>query len=155
MVKGLDPCGYTNSCSPALWGIDLDLRGGNADWQAHGNIVSLAFDDNQWQDLYGSLVKRALGHHTPEKNNFLIPGFDHPQIAESNNIAWQWSSETEGTDATYPDPNRTLADYNAHLGGSHSFDGFMNVVLTRPLQTWDDRYSAPAINAYIREGFGR
>lgn len=155
MVKGLDPCGYANSCSAALWGIDMDLRGGNADWHAHGNIVSLALNDNQWQGKYNSLVKYALGHHTPEKNNILIAGLDHLQINESENIAWQWSSETEGSDTVYPDPNRTLADYNAQLGGAHSFNGFMNIVLTRPLQTWDTRYGAPAINAYIREGFGR
>ncbi len=30
----------------------------------------------------------------------------------------------------------------------------MEVVLNRPAQLWDERYSAPAIDAYIRAGFG-
>jgi hypothetical protein len=30
----------------------------------------------------------------------------------------------------------------------------MEVVLNRPPQLWDERYSASAINTYIRAGFG-
>jgi hypothetical protein len=48
-----------------------------------------------------------------------------------------------------------LADYNAHLGGSRSFEAFIQVVTNRPLQTWDPKYTAYAINDYIRAGFGR
>ncbi|WP_347329649.1 Ig-like domain-containing protein [Marinimicrobium locisalis] len=153
MVKGIDACSFNNSCTRAVWGLDVDLRGAlveqDADWQVHGNIVSrLAEEDTEWLRLYDDntgLVVEA------------IKKAEDPRVTASNNIAWRWNDdEGEAPDShTYPDPDRTLADYNASLGGVRNFDAFMQVVLTRPLQTWDERYTAYSINDYIRAGFGR
>jgi hypothetical protein len=143
MVKGLDACKGTNLCTPAVWGIEFNVNGA-ADWQAHGNIVSLLSpEDKQWSTKYKSLVKKSL------------PGLENPATKSSNNISWKWESTTQGTNQKYPAPDRTLADYNASLGGKKSFDAFMTVVLNRQPQTWDERYTATAINNYIRAGFGK
>ncbi|HEY7886265.1 MAG TPA: Ig-like domain-containing protein [Cellvibrionaceae bacterium] len=156
MIKGHDACSFDNACSGAFWGIDLDTRGGNADWQARDNIVSSqAPGDTQWQTQGYGLNRIALGHKTPATGGTHHRGLDAPHITETNNIAWQWANASEGEGPSYPDPGRTLADYNTHLGGARSFEAFMTVVLNRPLQTWDERYSAAAINDYIREGFGQ
>lgn len=143
MVKGNNACSGKNLCTGAVWGIEFDING-KADWQARGNIASLTSpDDTQWKTVLGGLVKQAL------------PGLDDPAAKSSNNIAWKWRSSDEGTSVKYPDPDRTLGRYNQSLGGANSFDAFMDVVRNRPLQTWDERYTAKSINNYIRAGFGR
>lgn len=146
MVKGVDPCqnnDTTNLCSRALWGLEFDLRGGNLDWRAHGNIVSLLGPSDQWRSMWTQLTVSAA------------PGLNGANVDSQNNIVWKWSLNPTETENTYPDPDRTLADYNAHLGGSRSFEAFINVVTNRPLQTWDPKYTAYAINDYIRAGFGQ
>jgi len=143
MIKGDKPCSATNLCTSALWGIDFSVNG-EADYQLHGNITSLLSpDDKLWGTKYKSLTKKAFR------------GIENPAVSASNNIAWKWESTTQGTTQKYPAPDRTLADYNASLGGTKSFDAFMKVVLNRPLQVWDERYTAAAINKYIRAGFGK
>jgi hypothetical protein len=143
MIKGINACKGNGLCTSAVWGIEFDINGA-ADWQARGNIASLLSpEDKQWQTKYKSLVKKSM------------PGLDNPVAKSSNNISWKWESATQGTGPKYPAPDRTLADYNASLGGTKSFDAFMTVVLNRQLQTWDERYTASAINNYIRAGFGK
>jgi len=143
MVKGIDACNGANLCTAALVGVDFGIYG-KADWQAHGNIASqLSPDDTQWRSKYSGLVKRGLNK------------LDDPAVKSSNNISYAWGSDSEGKDKGYPDPTRTLASYNQTLGGEKSFDAFMNVVLNRPVGTWDTRYTAESINKYIRAGFGR
>lgn len=158
MVKGVDPCqnnNVSNLCSRALWGIDMDTRGGDADWVARDNIVSLLGpNDNQWR----SMIDTRYNATWEERYQLNVAGFnrwDAAAIAAGSNIVWKWSlSPTEPTH-NYPDPDRTLADYNASIGGTRSFEAFMNIVVNRPLQSWDERYTAYNINDYIRAGFGR
>lgn len=144
MVKGKDACSGANLCTAAVWGIEFDINGA-ADWQAHGNIASsLSPEDKQWQTKYNGLVRKSL------------PGLDDPSAKSSNNLAWRWQSNDEGgAESAYPDPGRTLGDYNESLGGANSFDAFMETVKNRSLQQWDERYTAKEINKYIRAGFGR
>ncbi len=142
MIKGKSPCSGNNLCTPAFWGIEFNLNG-DADWEAKGNVAAMrAPGDTLWSTMYSGL------------NRIGIKNLNDARVDSANNISWKWSSDADGTDKTYPAPGRTLGDYNASLGGSNSFEEFMEVVLNRPPQLWDDRYSAPAINAYIRAGFG-
>jgi hypothetical protein len=158
MVKGVDPCqnnNVANLCSRALWGIDMDTRGGDADWVATDNIISrLGPNDNQWR----SMIDTRYDATWEERYQLSVVSFnrwDAAAVAAGNNIVWKWSLNPAEPSHHYPDPERTLADYNAHLGGTQSFEAFMDVVLERPLQTWDERYTAYGINNYIRAGFGR
>lgn len=141
MVKGTNPCAGTGLCSSALWGL-ITENPGEGSFTVQNNIVhSRSLVDNQWSSIYNNLSAVSISPFGLDKG----PG----------NIMWKWRNSTEGTDQTYPDPGRTLADYSAHLGHAHSFDAFMNIVLSRPLQTWDEKYTANAINNYIRAGFGK
>lgn len=158
MVKGVDPCqnnNVANLCSRALWGIDMDIRGGLADWLARDNIVSrLGPDDNQWR----SMMDTRYNATWEERYQLSVAGMNRwtpEQSAAGNNIIWKWSLNPEEPTHNYPDPDRTLADYNAALGGERSFEAFIEQVKNRELQTWDERYTAYAINNYIRAGFGR
>lgn len=132
MKRGIDACSDSSLCTHAIWGIELDNLGG-ADVHVERNIVA----NRQWD----------YGH---------VSGIRHQDAAQySDNIIYKWDSEAQGTDKGYPDPGRTLADYNASLGGERSFEAFIEAARSRGLQEWDERYTAAAINEYIRAGFGR
>lgn len=59
----------------------------------------------------------------------------------------------QGGPIAYPDPGRGIEDYHALLGGDPSFEAFLATVRGMGRFNWDDRYLAPALNRYIREGF--
>jgi hypothetical protein len=133
MGRGIDACNDPDICTKAIWGIQVENLG-QADVRVEGNIVS----NRQFQ--YEGYVKGIR---------------DDEAAVYTDNIVYRWDSEDQGTDAGYPDPGRTVADYNASLGGEASFEAFINTVRNRGLQEWDERYTADAVNDYIREGFGR
>lgn len=140
MVKGVGACTGTNLCTPALWGLVIN-EPGQGQFLLKNNIVhSLYTGDADWLSRYKSLQISSLPKQTG--NQFVYDG----------NIAWQWAS-TDDPGKGFTAPGRTLADYNASLGGKKEFDDFMKVVLTRPLNTWDTRYTADSINKYVRAGF--
>ncbi len=133
MDRGIDSCSGANLCTQAIWGIQVENLGG-ADVRVEGNIVS-----NRMFEFDGYIS--AIRQDSAAKY--------------SDNIVYRWESTDQGTDKGYPDPDRTLADYNASLGGERSFEAFIETARNRGLQEWDVRYTADGINDYIRAGFGR
>lgn len=69
-----------------------------------------------------------------------------------------WRDKVEPTaragQVNYPDPYRSVASYNAALGGTASYDAFIQRVLGQGRSNWDPRLNTPAIVDYIRRGFG-
>ena len=133
MDRGIDSCSGSNLCTKAIWGLQVENLG-NADVRVEGNIVS----------------NRLFEH-----NGYVSGIRQNADAKYSDNIIYRWDSASQGTDKNYPDPGRTLADYNAYLGGERSFEAFIQAARSRGLQEWDARYSADAINDYVRAGFGR
>jgi hypothetical protein len=133
MNRGVNACSGENLCTDAIWGLQVENLG-EADIRVEGNIVS----------------NRLFEHE-----GFVKGIRDDEAAVYTDNIVYRWDSEDQGRDAGYPDPDRTVADYNASLGGERSFEAFIEKVRNRGLQEWDERYSADAVNDYIREGFGR
>jgi|GEM_PF-1140332 len=144
MFKGVDACNNTALCTGALWGLYI-TEFGEGIFTLENNVVSggVMAGDTAWEKRYKSLFRAGI----------LIEG-DSSQVTNVGNIDWDWT-KSPGVNAGYPEPGRTLADYNQSLGGKRDFDEFMNVVLNRELQQWNPVYSAYAINAYIRAGFGK
>jgi hypothetical protein len=143
MVKGHDSCATIKICSQALWGLIIN-EPGKGEFLLRNNIVhSLSPVDTQWSKRYSKLQRTS------------ISSLSGSQFKYENNIAWKWASDTEGTNTKYPAAGRTLADYNKSLTGKKDFDAFMNTVKSRQVGTWDTRYTAAAINNYIRAGFGK
>jgi hypothetical protein len=142
MVKGIGACTGTNLCTPAVWGLVIN-EPGQGQFLLKNNIVhSLLEEDTDWSSRYNSLQISSISQRTGDQ--FLYEG----------NIAWQWAA-SNSTGGGFKAPGRTLADYNKSLGGEKDFDAFMDKVKSRPLGTWDVRYSASAINQYVREGFNK
>ncbi|HTF83154.1 MAG TPA: Ig-like domain-containing protein, partial [Cellvibrio sp.] len=155
MFKGTNPCAGGNGvlwnhlCTGAVFGINIDVHGA-ADYVSTGNIVSgRATGDDKWKQFTSGLQARSYVIQR-------ITDADKSRtVVESGNIAWHWSNATEGDGNGYKNPGLTLADYNASLGGTKSYDEFMNKVKTRPLQSWDVKYTAKSVNQYIRAGFAK
>ncbi len=140
MIKGLGACTGTNLCTPAVWGLIIN-EPGQGQFSLKNNIVHTLYDgDSDWNRLYKSLAKISISQYTGA------------QFAYESNIAWQWGA-SDDANKKFSAPGRTLADYNKSLGGEKSFDEFMNKVKSRPLGDWDVRYTASAINQYVRQGF--
>lgn len=53
----------------------------------------------------------------------------------------------------YKDPNRTIETYMDFLGIGGGYDEFMKRALRQSKDTWDPRFTANAVNEYIRDGF--
>ena len=75
----------------------------------------------------------------------------------ADNIIWDWKSslpaDLKESAGPFKDPDRTLASYNASLGGDESFEGFAQQVRRQSKANWRTEYTAAAVIAYIRDGF--
>ncbi len=138
--KGIDSCSRTGICTRALWGMNIEELGQGVVAVKH-NIAIDGIMPGARSDLYEA--------------GFLANKTDDSNVDYEGNISWNWGSGNFRTTESFPDPNRNLAKYYKSLGGQESFDAFMEVVLNRELQQWDDKYTASAINNYIRAGFGK
>ena len=140
-------CAIAGICTRALWGIQYEnqSRTGFDQFESVDNIVAGLLDDDTYLQVFERLTLGATFSITK-----IMPAVD------VNNIEFNWvfNNNPENPNG-YVDPGRTLADYNESIGGSDSFDAFMNAAKERPLQTWDSAYTAVEINRYIRAGFQR
>jgi len=71
---------------------------------------------------------------------------------------WQTLSGDRGNftlgTASYPDAGRTIESYDATIGGNGSFEHFLENARAQRKGHWSTEYSAPALNDYIRTGYG-
>jgi len=72
----------------------------------------------------------------------------------------QWSARVGERDSRAdagddPDPARTIATYQKSLGRTESLDAFLEAARSQSRFDWKPEYTATAVNAYIRAGFGR
>jgi hypothetical protein len=56
---------------------------------------------------------------------------------------------------SFPDPNRSIATYQASIGGNASLAAFLTQCRLQSKANWRTEYTADAVNTYIRAGFGR
>lgn len=86
-------------------------------------------------------------------------------IAATNNIIYDWlnaivdqgsGNTTSPNDINlggYPDPTRSIASYNASLGGASTLAAFLAEARLQSKDNWRPQYTAAAVNSYIRSGF--
>jgi hypothetical protein len=68
-------------------------------------------------------------------------------------VAQTGDSNSTMKQVTLRDPDRTVGDYCAHLGGSNSFEAFMARCRAQSRDNWDANYTAQRANEWLREGF--
>lgn len=54
---------------------------------------------------------------------------------------------------TFDDPDRNLSTYQVSLGGTATFEAFMEEARKQSKDNWREAYTARAVNDYMREGF--
>jgi hypothetical protein len=75
-----------------------------------------------------------------------------------NLAGWVTASGETGAQAvqvTFPDPDRTIATYMTSQAGTPTLAAFLAEARMQSKSNWRTQYTAPAVNDYIRAGFGR
>jgi hypothetical protein len=72
----------------------------------------------------------------------------------------QWEGDSGETGASYgalsyPDPERCVGTYMAAMGAPATLGTFAALARRQSRTNWSDRFTAAAVNDYIRAGFGR
>jgi hypothetical protein len=67
---------------------------------------------------------------------------------------WAHDNGTQWGPGAYPDASRTIATYMQSVGGTPSLEAFMERARVQERGHWAGQYTAGAVNAYIRAGFG-
>lgn len=53
----------------------------------------------------------------------------------------------------YKDPNRSISTYMSSLGMTATYEAFIQKADMQSKDNWDPRFTANAVNNYIRDGF--
>jgi hypothetical protein len=85
---------------------------------------------------------------------------DHVLLVQEFIPIAQWISNAGDTNArnqapSFPEPNRSIASYMEQLGASGGLEEFLAQARLQSRSNWRTEFTAQAVNAYIREGFGR
>lgn len=80
--------------------------------------------------------------------------YDRQSLDYSQWVAYTGDSSTlELSGPSYRDPGRNLESYDAFLGGDGSLQHFLDTIIGMQKGQWDSRFTAGALNDYIREGY--
>ncbi|MDQ2623901.1 MAG: hypothetical protein M3Y20_01945, partial [Actinomycetota bacterium] len=175
MIKGHDHCQGKNLCTTALWGLEI-IPPPTHPIDVQKNIVHsrTAASDDAWRELSAAKYGLQSQAFSIFRKRFHP---DTPVRGVGENISWSWNperaDERDFGPGGYPDAGRTLGGYFQKLQangalddlvregtvdkvrtGGDDFESFLNLVLNRAAGTWDARISAPAVNDYVRAGFG-
>jgi hypothetical protein len=150
------------TCSPdmvfrrnVLYDARIELRrGGKVSW------LDNTFYGTRAQPLVVVDDPNALAQLTARGNRYFSRAerklwFDMPGPGDF--AVWQKATGETGNDraVTFADPERTLAKYNASLGGAPEREAFFLETIRQTRLFYRDAYGAPAVIAYFREGLGR
>lgn len=131
MFKGSRPDKRYNLCTAAVYAWSVG-RSQVASFNLHDNIAAhLHQEDNPlWPQRFSSLIVRSEAYGSP--------------TTATNNHFYKIDSDTQGTTSGYTNPETVkLGNYHKEIVGSEgSFEGFMGVVLDRPLRGVSAEYSA-------------
>jgi len=122
------------------------------------DIINNQVDDHQ-EDFRIAQQTQDLGNVHWGGNRY-YSSMEEPFRYDNKSIDYsQWvaltgdSSTLELTGPAYRDPERNLESYDAFLGGNGSLEHFLNTIIGMQKGQWDSRYTAGALNDYIREGY--
>jgi len=172
MIQGVSEDYAAIQSTGAQWGLVTsdDVWSGAADIRFNGNIVSRRTDsaiDNLWPQKFGSLGY-VSGTEFMDPNR--IEDFS-PHVIRTDNISWHFDSTNQGDGFGYVDPDRGLAEWyldavssgvvadlvsngvTTETVGTDDFDSAVYLFKNRKLNKWDERLTAPAVNAFIRAGY--
>jgi hypothetical protein len=147
-------------------GVAFDIR--TAEGGQNQQPVNLHLTGNIFQNsrdaapLVQHGVAASLASVTSAHNKFHSQAPDSAwfRVGNGNLGLTQWKVQvhdhsSNARRAEFPDPNRTIATYQASVGGAQTVEAFMAEARQQSKANWRAQYSAAAVIAYIRAGFGR
>jgi chitodextrinase len=142
------------------WNLSSSFNPGGSGYNAVNN---LKVQDNDFQNTaIDRLVKEGTGvsSEIAFSNNRYNDGSSNAgwfMIGSTTSSLSTWKSKVEPTAvaeaASYASPTRSIATYNAAIGGSTSFSDFVADAADQRQGNYDSAYSAAAVINYIRQGF--
>lgn len=120
--------------------------------------------DNQFQQVNGGFLVELSGQAGADlgsifgRNHYFTSNApphqfyyatDYPLWVQTSDEPWSSFGRT-----AFPDPNRTIETYMASLGLTPTIDEFLARTRLQERTSWDTRFTAAAVNAYIQQGFG-
>jgi hypothetical protein len=146
-------------------------RGAQAATYQPGALVNLTFSHNDIQGVVDTTFLAAFSSTTPElasqihglSNRWHRASGDPKKLFQLGGVDMSFEGFKKAIGDTtstfgavkYPDPGRTVATYHVSIGGAASYDAFMAEARKQSKSHWRPQYTADAVNAYIRAGFGR
>ncbi len=129
------------------------------------NVERISFVDNIIQSHYdnATLVSAtaSLDNYTFSGNRYYATGAldEWFQVAGTNLdfSGWESTSSESGAvveEVIFPDPDRTIQNYQTHLGKPASMEAFIEEVRQQSKYNWRREYTADSVNSWVREGFG-
>jgi len=95
----------------------------------------------------GNTYYSSLPEHQWFRHEFSLIGFNQW-------LALSQESGASNTQIQYLDPDRNISSYHASIGGEASLEAFLSEAKKQSRFNWRSEYAAPAVNNYIRAGFG-
>ncbi len=144
-------------------------------WSGDGFAVTsddgVGYNDIQLLDnvlQHAGTSSRVVHHNLPfvDQAKFTYAGNTYYTLAAEgflsggvpfNFAGWEQESGDTGSTFTvveFPDPGRTIGSYNGSVGGEPTYEAFMAEALLQSKDNWRPKYTAAAVNVYIRDGFG-
>ncbi|MEQ9407208.1 MAG: Ig-like domain-containing protein, partial [Fuerstiella sp.] len=127
--------------------IEHNVFAHNDEVNASGEILRFAYP---WVEKSANIVARDnavwnwLSRHYDDNGTYVSFVNDVTDLVQTNNLT---------ADIDYTDPGRTLESYHASIGGTGDEDVFLSAAAAMRKGSWDVRYTASAVNEYIRQGF--
>ena len=143
-------------------GIQIDDVGdGNSTGSTKMNVD---FSENKFQSAtdggYVGLLESTSTGVTFSGNVYYTdrPDGERYSVASFDKTDAQWAAATGDTSIfeqhAFPDPTRSIETYMASLGETATLDAFIAKARAQDRYSWDARFTADAVNDYIRAGFG-
>ena len=105
-----------------------------------------------------AIIENNIFSNCINEAQFAIDDYDDKwgfggEVILKDNVAYKWTNKNDKPNPVWPDPERTIGDYHATIGGEASSTAFLLEARKRPLKTWWPAYAAPAVNDFFRAGF--
>ena len=127
----------------------------NNDFQfPRGDTMSSIIFHRDWDgsggDRFNGFTYSGNRYFAASGTDVFSPGTNHAGwITESGETGSSWGA------VSYPDPSRDMSSYMTSIGNPGTVEDFMAQVVQQTRQNWNPSYTAPAVNNYIRAGFGK
>lgn len=140
LVKGLSANQFGNRISSSY----LDFQGFSVACVEHVPDNTVPF--NTWRSAVSHYLSAAASNA-----QFLVNAVGKT-LAEW--MALMLDSSSDAVIPTWPDATRTIGSYNGSLGGTATTAAFVAEARLQSASNWRPEYTAVAVGAYIRAGFG-